>query len=166
MLKAIVLPDDRAVGTAPPPGRQFLTPATAGKGRGKFVVTNDAKIAAQSEIRALRAQSNAAIARHQADAAVKVMSDGVKIITSYGSIVDGANAMAELFREIFADDAFVTFSREPKDIHIGDGIAAEEGHWTGTWKHRVVRGLYLARWQFKEGAWRIEAECFVPLRGF
>ena len=128
-------------------------------------MTNGSQSAAESEIRALRAHSNEAIARHDAEAAVAMMRDGVKIITSFGSIVDGANAMADVFTRIFSDETFVTFVRETKAVHLGDGIAAEEGLWTGTWKHRVVRGLYLARWQFEEGTWRIEGEFFVPLSG-
>lgn len=122
--------------------------------------------AAESEIRALRAQSNEAIARHDAEAAVTMMRDDVKIITSFGSFVDGAGAMADAFTRIFSDETFVTYWRETRAVHVGDdGIAAEEGLWTGTWKHRVVRGLYLARWQFEERRWRIEAEFFVPLSG-
>lgn len=129
-------------------------------------MNNDSQSAAESEIRALRTQSNEAIARHDAEAAVKVMRDGVKIITSFGSFVDGAKAMADVFTHIFSDEKFVTFLRETKAIHVGDGIAAEEGLWTGTWKHTVVRGLYLARWQFEGGIWLIQAEFFVPLKSF
>lgn len=128
-------------------------------------MNNESQSAAESEIRALRAQSNEAIARHDAAAAVTMMQEGVKIITSFGTFVDGASAMADVFKRIFSDETFVTFVRETKALHLGDGIAAEEGLWTGTWKHRVVRGLYLARWQFVEGTWRIEAEFFVPLGG-
>ena len=128
-------------------------------------MNNESQSAAESEIRALRAQSNEAIARHDAAAAVTMMREGVKIITSFGTFVDGASAMADVFKRIFSDETFVTFVRETKALHLGDGISAEDGLWTGTWKHRIVRGLYLARWQRQDGTWRIEGEFFVPLSG-
>jgi len=116
----------------------------------------------ESEIRRLRRQSNAAIARHDADGAVEMMCEDVKIIASNGAIIDGAAAMAEVFREIFTDIEFVTFVREPEKIQLGDAVAAEEGMWTGKWNHRVVRGVYLARWHYDDNRWRIAGEFFVP----
>ncbi|MBA7485735.1 hypothetical protein ES707_21286 [subsurface metagenome] len=119
--------------------------------------------AAEIEIRALRAQSNAAIARHDVAAAVAIMRHDVRVISSHGSHVEGVTAMAQAFGEIFSDAGFVTYVREPQSIEIGGATAAEIGRWEGRWQDIVVRGRYLARWQHSDIGWRVAAELYIPL---
>lgn len=114
-------------------------------------------------IRELRSRSNAAIARHDAGAAVAIMRDDVRVIASSGELFDGAAAMAKAFDRSFSDSAFVTYVREPQSIEVGGATAVEIGRWEGRWKTRVVRGAYMARWQYEEAGWRIAAELFVPI---
>lgn len=132
--------------------------------KGDFEISKqDAYNPAQTEIRALRSQSNAAIARHEAGVAVAIMRDDVKIIASSGRFIDGAPAMAQAFETIFSDPDFVTFVREPQSIEIGNSTAVEVGRWDGRRRTGVVRGAYMVRWQCDEVGWRIAAELYVPL---
>lgn len=123
----------------------------------------DISTAAEIEIRALRAQSNAAIARHDAAAAVAIMRDDVRVIASRGLLVESASAMAQAFGEVFADAGFVTYIREPESIEVGGATAAEIGRWDGRWQDKVVRGRYLARWDHSDTGWRVAAELYIPL---
>lgn len=123
----------------------------------------DASTAAETEIRALRDQSNAAIARHDVAAAVAIMRDDVRVISSHGRFVEGLPAMARAFGEVFSDANFVTYIREPESIEVGGATAAEIGRWDGRWQDGVVRGRYLARWQHSDIGWRVAAELYIPL---
>ena len=123
----------------------------------------DISTAAEIEIRALRDQSNAAIARHDVAAAIAMMRDDVTVISSHGSVVEGWPAMARAFGEIFADANFVTYIRQPESIEVGGATAAEIGRWDGRWQDSVVRGRYLARWQHSGIGWRVVAEFYIPL---
>jgi len=123
----------------------------------------DISTAAEIEIRALRHQSNAAIARHDVEAATAMMRDDVRVISSHGRLVEGLPAMAQVFGEVFADEKFVTYIREPESIEVGGATAAEIGRWTGQWQDSVVQGRYLARWQHGDIGWRIVAELYIPL---
>jgi ketosteroid isomerase-like protein len=114
-------------------------------------------------IRHLRAQSNAAIARHNVGPARAILHDDARFIVSSGDLLDGAAAMARAFEERFADPDFVTFIREPALIDVDGTTAAEAGHWIGRWTHGEVRGRYLARWRREPDGWRIVAELFIPL---
>ena len=127
------------------------------------MLKQDTSTAAEIEIRALRSQSNAAIARHDVAGAMAIMRDNVRTISSHGNLVDGSPAMAQAFGEVFADPRFVTFIREPESIEVGGATAAEIGRWDGRWQDRVVRGRYMARWQHTDIGWRVTAELYIPL---
>jgi ketosteroid isomerase-like protein len=115
------------------------------------------------EIRRLREQSNAAIARHDVGPARAILHADARIIGSNGDLLDGAAAMARAFEERFADPDFVTFVREPALIDVDGETAAEAGHWIGRWTHGEILGRYLARWRREPDGWRIVAELFIPL---
>ncbi len=114
-------------------------------------------------IRRLRAQSNAAIARHDVGAARAILLEDARFIVSSGDLLDGAEAMARAFEERFADPDFMTFIREPVSIDVDGATAAEAGTWIGRWKHSEIRGTYLARWRREPAGWLIVAELFIPL---
>jgi hypothetical protein len=114
-------------------------------------------------IRQLRDRSNAGIARHEVETALAFHHDHARIIGSDGSLLDGAAAIARAFAASFADPDFVAYVRCPLSIAVNGSTAAETGNWTGQWRHREVRGTYLARWSREPAGWRIVAELFVPL---
>jgi ketosteroid isomerase-like protein len=123
----------------------------------------DTSTAAVIEIRALRSQSNAAIARHDVTGAIAIMRDDVRVISSHGRLVQGSPAMAQAFGEVFSDAKFVTYVREPESIEVSGATAAEIGRWDGRWQDSVARGRYMARWQHSDIGWRIAAEFYIPL---
>ena len=48
----------------------------------------------------------------------------------------------------------------------GGRHAAETGRWVGRWNNRAeIGGIYLAGWREDGGAWRLERELYVTLRG-
>jgi ketosteroid isomerase-like protein len=114
-------------------------------------------------IRSLRSKSNAAIARHDARQAASFLVDDAQIIGSNGRLLTGAVAMQAAFESAFTDADFLTYCREPLAITVSDQAAAEVGRWQGRWKHRIVSGTYLTRWNRVMIGWRIAAELYVPL---
>lgn len=124
---------------------------------------------AEALIRAARARSNAAIARHDADGAVVEMTPDARVIASTGGLVPDRAAMRAAFAGRFAEAGFVTFVRAPERIEVDPRgqTAAEFGRWASRWHPDAGRsatsGPYLARWRCAAGRWLIEAELFVPL---
>jgi len=114
-------------------------------------------------IRALRFQSNHAIARHEGGPALAILRDDARIIASGGQLFDGATSMGRAFEQSFADPQFVTFVRRPETIDVNGTTAAEAGAWEGIWKSHVVHGKYLARWHRELAGWRIVSELYIPL---
>jgi ketosteroid isomerase-like protein len=114
-------------------------------------------------IRALRFQSNHAIARHDVGPALAILRNDVRIIASGGQLFDGATSMGHAFEQTFADPKFVTFVRRPESIDVNGTTAAEAGTWEGRWRSHVVRGKYLARWNRDPVGWRVASELYVPL---
>jgi hypothetical protein len=125
---------------------------------------------AVARIRALRAQSNAAIAAHDFEALRRFFVEDYTILP--GS--SGASFDIEAFRRriapSFADPTFVTYIRTPTRIMVGGGgrRAAEVGRWVGIWRtpRGVVRlsGIYQAMWVPTAAGWRLKNESFVSLR--
>ncbi|CAN5323750.1 DUF4440 domain-containing protein [soil metagenome] len=114
-------------------------------------------------IKALRAQSNAGLIKHDIAPVVAILHDDAKILRSDGSLVIGAAAMGRGFESNFADPAFVSYVRTPDTIDVDGATAAEAGSWIGQWTNRSVRGTYLARWTLMPLGWRIVSELFIPL---
>ena len=114
-------------------------------------------------IRAMRSQSNDAIARRDVGPALAILRDNVKVIASSGQLIDGAASMGQAFEQTFADPEFITYVRRPASIDVNGATAAEAGAWEGLWKSHVIRGKYLARWQHDPAGWRVAAEFYIPL---
>lgn len=120
-------------------------------------------------IRSLRAQSNAAIARHDVTGAVALLDVEYQITTGDGTLAHGRAAEPEAWAREFARAADLVYVRTPTTIEVsasGDR-AAEIGAWTGSWSTpaglRTVGGRYAAYWRLVEGSWRIRSELFVTL---
>jgi ketosteroid isomerase-like protein len=123
-----------------------------------------------ARIRALRAESNAAIAAHDFEAMRRFFVDDYTILP--GS--SGASFDIEAFRRriapTFADPTFVTYVRTPTRIIVGGSgkRAAETGRWVGTWRtpqgEMRLSGIYQAMWVPTPAGWRLKNESFVSLR--
>lgn len=123
----------------------------------------------EAAIRALRAESNAAIADHDVPGILASMRRDVRIAGSSGRFLDGHDAVAEAFSTQFADFDDALYVRTPESVRLaasGD-TAAELGNWVGSWTTvagpRRFGGQYSAHWRKTDGEWRIHSELFVPL---
>lgn len=123
------------------------------------------------DIRVLRAQSNAAIAAHDAAALRLLLADDYYGISgTRGTLDSGAAATAQSYAEDeFRDGTFVAYERSPQRIVIARSghRAAESGRWVGIW-HKpdgTMRktGIYLAMWLPVGDSWRLKSESFVAL---
>ena len=86
-------------------------------------------------IRALRAQSNQAIAAHDADRTVSFMAPDVVVGVAGGPTLKGRDASRAAFAQQFADRAFVTYERTIEQVTLPDPMrATERGRWVGRWR--------------------------------
>lgn len=118
------------------------------------------------QIRALREQSNQAIAAHDADRTVSFMAQDIVVHVAGGPTLAGRDASRATFTEQFADRAFVTYVRTIDQVTLADPMhATERGRWIGRW--RLTTGMheqggsYVAEWRFSEMGWLIYSERFV-----
>jgi hypothetical protein len=122
-------------------------------------------------VRAGRAESNAAIAAHDAARLRPLFHDDYHGIRgSTGNVTNSAEEAVRLFaQDVFPDPTFITYQRTPDNITLsGSGKrVAESGTWTGTWRKpdgiAKLSGIYLAMWTPKDGVWRLKSESFVTL---
>lgn len=121
------------------------------------------------QLRALRAQSNAAIAARDVDGVVAVMDPEVRVQVAGGPLLAGREASRAAFAEQFADRAFRGYVRTPDEVAVDatGRRATERGRWEGRWRRgireEVMRGGYVAEWRLAEGGWRIEKENYFAL---
>jgi hypothetical protein len=124
-----------------------------------------------SVVSARRAESNAAVAAHDAVRLRQLLdADYHGIQGTSGALDSGGEATARSYaEEEFKDPTFVTYRRTPTSIvsaTSGKRIA-ESGNWEGIWRKRdgTMRktGVYLAMWIPSEGTWRVKSEAFVTL---
>lgn len=125
----------------------------------------------EAQIRAVRAENNAALARHDTVAERRAYVPGYTLIRGFaGTVVEGADRVAaDLEATDLKDPTYIAYHRTPDRIRIAsDGQrAAEWGHWEGRWRApaRVTRrsGEYLAVWVPTHDGWRLRSESFVAL---
>jgi hypothetical protein len=122
-------------------------------------------------VRSLRAESNAAIAAHDAKRLRPLLADDYRGIQgTSGALDSGGAATARSYEnEEFRDPSFVAYERIPDKVTMaGSGRRiGESGHWVGTWRKAdgIMRkaGDYLAVWTVSNGHWRLKSETFVTL---
>jgi ketosteroid isomerase-like protein len=120
-------------------------------------------------IKALRAASNQAIARHDIDDVISFLNEDFVITVSTGFIVHSRDAMAEDFTQHFAEYPDVVYVRTPSDVTISEAypLAIENGTWVGTRTDKngplENGGQYTASWKKVDGVWKIQSELFVGL---
>lgn len=121
-------------------------------------------------IRAARADSNAAIARHDVAGIAKHWMPNVSIVTSTGAHDDGKDANAGRMGAQFNRRPDTVYVRTPAAIDVFGAwnVASERGEWRGRWTEPDgvvdIAGTYLAQWRRVNGTWLIQAEVFVPAR--
>ena len=121
------------------------------------------------DVRSLRKQSNAAIARHDVEAVVSFLDSEYQITVGSGDLFHGRAAELEAWRAEFARAADLVYVRTPESVEVSTSgeRAAEVGVWVGAWTtlsgpHRL-RGRYAAHWRKVDGSWKIRSELFVTL---
>ena len=124
---------------------------------------------AAEHIRALRAQSNAAILRHDVDGVVSQYDTEYQITTGEGSFADRAT-IADAWASEFARAGDLMYIRMPESVEVSSTgtRAAEAGVWSGSWTAAGGRlstgGRYAAHWVLVRGTWKLRSELFVTLR--
>jgi ketosteroid isomerase-like protein len=125
---------------------------------------------AVAEIRDLRAQSNAAIAKHRTGLVLRLFTSDYTALPGSSGRPFTAVQTRERLAAAFADPGFVTYVRTPKRIAVAASgkRAAETGTWLGLWRRQDgemrLTGVYQATWVPREGSWRLLNESFVTLR--
>ena len=132
---------------------------------------SDASQGDADQIRAQRARSNAAIAKHDAQALTPLyVPDATVIRGSGGAVMRGAGEVVGSLAASFADPDFVAWVRITDQITVSQGgrRAAETGHWIGRWTKpggdTRLSGVYLAAWVRVDGTWKLRSESFVTLK--
>lgn len=121
------------------------------------------------QIRALRAEFNAAIARHDVPRIVSFLEEGFRVATSAGEFFNDRQEMANAFTARFAEFADVLYVRTPDEVEVSaNGASAyETGRWVGTWTTPSgpfrTGGRYAAYWRKTNGRWLLHAEMYIPL---
>ena len=120
-------------------------------------------------IRELRMQSNAAIARHDADAVGSFLYEDFVITISTGAIERSRDEHVRSFERHFAEFPDVVYVRTPSEITRSDDyrLAIEQGTWVGsrTTPNGTLEngGRYTAAWRLTDDGWKIYSELYVGL---
>lgn len=119
-------------------------------------------------IRALREQSNAAIARHDTVGIAAILSPEVVVLASNSATLVGRAAMIRRFADQFAARPDVWYRRTPTEVTVFPAwqTASESGRWAGSWTdpdgRLAISGSYLAKWRLVDGRWLVESETYAP----
>lgn len=122
----------------------------------------------EAAIRAARARSNAAIAKHDVAGITAHWMPDVHIVTSTSAQGTGRDVNGQRMAEQFKRRPDTVYVRTPVAIEVMASwtVASERGEWTGRWQEPdgvvEISGTYLAQWRKVDGAWLIQAELFVP----
>ncbi len=118
-------------------------------------------------IRALRKQSNAAIASLDAHYVVSFMSEDIEVQVAGGPLLRGRAANQDAWEAQMQDRGFGGYVRSPEVVHVApDGrTATERGQWVGRWRmggrSREQHGQYSAEWRLGPMGWEITREAYV-----
>lgn len=121
------------------------------------------------QIRSLREQSNAAIARHDAQAVVSFLDAEYQITAGSGTLYHDRAAEVDVWLAEFARVDDLLYVRTPESIEVSssDVRAAKIGEWVGSWTTAEGSerrgGTYAAHSRKVNGLWKLRAELFVTL---
>ena len=125
--------------------------------------TSDEKL-----IRDSRAQSNAAIAKHDPPGIARFWMDDIHITTSTSAQATGIATNRDRMAQQFTRRPDTIYVRTPStiDVFAAWEVASERGEWVGRWTEpdgaMEIRGTYLAQWRKVDGRWLIQSELYVP----
>lgn len=120
-----------------------------------------------ADIRALRRQSNEAIASLDADYVASFMADDVVVAVAGGPVLHGRDANRRAFDSQMRAPGFAGYRRSPEQIivDIAAKQATERGTWIGTWRvkgrEQKQQGRYSAIWRLEALGWVIAEETYV-----
>lgn len=120
-------------------------------------------------IRSIRAQSNEAIARHDAASVGSFLAEDYVITISTGAIERSREEHIDSFAAHFEQYPDVVYVRTPTTISTSESypLAIEHGAWVGsrtTTNGKLENGgEYTAAWRKTDGVWKIYSELFVAL---
>ena len=122
-----------------------------------------------ASIRALRMQSNEAIANHDVEGIQAHLYDDYVITISIGAIERSKEEHGKSFAQHFEEYPDVIYVRTPTEIELSADfpLAMEQGTWVGkrTTENGKIEtgGRYTAAWRKTESGWKIYSELFVAL---
>ena len=121
---------------------------------------NDIKI-----IKALRAETNEAIARYDVEKLAIYWCDDVVLVRGNSLSYTGKNIITDLWQQSFRENPQVIYVRTPTEIIIGNNnmLAWETGTWKAINAYNNGGGNYSAMWKKLNNDWKIQAELFVSL---
>jgi ketosteroid isomerase-like protein len=138
-----------------------------------FVVALPAALSAQQDdvemIRALRAQSNEALARHDVEGILATVDPQIHVTGGGGQLIPGADSLGASFGAQFNEFDDLVYVRSLESVEISASLprAAENGTWVGTLTVPTgpVRagGQYSAHWHKVDGRWLIRSEIYIEL---
>lgn len=123
----------------------------------------------EQQIRAVRAEFNAAIRRHDVPAILSFLEEGFRVSTSSGEFFSSRQEMGDAFAARFAEfkDALYVRTPDAVDVSVRGVYASETGRWVGSWTTPSgpfrTGGRYAAYWRKSGGRWLLHAELYVPL---
>ena len=123
----------------------------------------------EDTIRALRMESNEAIARHDVDTLQSFLDEDFVITISTGAIERSRAEHGSSFALHFEQFPDVVYVRTPSEITLSEAypLAIERGTWVGSRTDRNGKlengGQYTAAWRKTDGTWRIYSELYVGL---
>lgn len=134
------------------------------------VAGTEVQTADETAIRAARADSNAAIARHDVAGIRRHWMADVHIVTSTSTQGSGRDVNGDRMAQQFQRRPDTIYVRTPGTVEVFRewNVASERGEWTGRWTEPDgvvdIGGTYLAQWRKTDGVWLIQSELFVPTR--
>lgn len=115
-------------------------------------------------IKAERAASNTAIAKHDVEGIAKYWMPDFVQVRGNATHMTGKDAIKKSWSDLFTSNPEVSYIRNPSEIIISknDTLAWEKGKWIGI-KSYSKGGNYSAMWRKINNEWKIQAEIFVSL---
>ena len=124
-----------------------------------------------ADIRALRKQSNAAIAALDPQYVASFMSEDVEVHVAGGPTLRGRAANIDAWEAQMRAKGFGGYVRTPEQVTVeaSGTIAHEVGHWVGRWRMNgrahEQEGRYTAEWKLGAMGWEIVREAYTEATG-
>ena len=122
----------------------------------------------EAKIRQARSAFNDALVSKDLPFIDALLQTDYAVMPSFSARCFDKPGILDVYRNYFADPAFITFDRTPDSIVFGtDGKrAAETGRWRGLWRGQPDKaGIYHAAWLLTDQDWKLTKESYVLLEG-